>query len=549
MDAPGRYSVWMNNRDIDDETHRQLATMSDAQIQEHFSAELDFGTAGIRGRMGVGTGFMNSYVVRRAAAGLARLLTEQKKERQGVVIAYDTRCNSSDFANAAARTICAAGVRVHIFREPAATPLLCFALVRLGAAAGIVITASHNTSDCNGFKVFDHTGCQLDIQKAAQLAEAMRECSYTPPMQSEESAYNTGMLQSVKPQMIGAFLQAASCRARMTDTETKRRLHIVYTPLHGTGAALVPTLLYGQGYTSLTAVEAQMIPDGRFPTVKTPNPEVPETLEMAIGQARSERADLVLATDPDCDRVCAAAADSSGIWRQITGSELGGLLLDYLSERGKTADPIAITTVVTGGLGPALAAVRGMELRKTLTGFKHIGAELNRMTDSERSRFLLGYEESCGYLIGSTARDKDAATAALVVCEMAAYYKAQGLTLPDRLRQLHVLCGWPLEKTRSISFAGANGGRRMIDLMQRIGRNMSVRQDCCRVLDYRVGIDNLPPADLIRICFSDGSWLAVRPSGTEPRLKLYFSVNASTRQLAQSRLHALETAVEIILQE
>ena len=539
MTAYERYLSWLNNDQMDNGTRIDLAGLTPEAVEDRFYQELEFGTAGLRGVMGSGTNRMNEYVVRRASAGLAAWLNQQGTGARGVVIAWDTRNSSRLFARAAACTLAAAGVPAYLFEVPSATPVLSFAVPFLDAAAGIVVTASHNQAPYNGFKVYDATGCQLPPEAAALVAKKMEDCSYTPPILPEDQARDRGLLRTAGEDVFEAFLDAAAKQARPLDNAAKAALNIVYTPLHGTGANLVPRLLEREDYTGLVLVEAQMTPDGRFPTVKTPNPEEPEAMAMAISQAVDSGADLVLATDPDCDRICAAIPAPEG-FRQLTGAQLGGLLLAYLADQTNwdqsAQQPIVITTVVTGNLGPVLAQARGLELRRVLTGFKYIGEQLNNMTPQEKDRYVLGYEESCGYLVGLHARDKDAAAAALVLCEMAARCKARGETLLDVLTGLYQTYGWQSETTRSAVFPGQDGSKQMKQIMANL-RTGAAKDlpGLTQTLDYGPGLDGLPPTDLMKFLFSDGSWAAVRPSGTEPKLKLYVSGTGRTEDEAQSR--------------
>ena len=541
MTAYERYLSWLNNEQMDKGTRIDLAGLTMDGVEDRFYQELEFGTAGLRGVMGSGTNRMNEYVVRRASAGLAVWLLEQGTGDQGVVIAWDTRNCSLLFARAAACTLAAAGVRAFLFEVPSATPVLSFAVPFLHAAAGIVITASHNQAPYNGFKVYDATGCQLPPEAASRVAKKMEDCSYTPPILPEDDAREQGLIHTAGDEVFQAFLDAAAKQARPLDPEAKAALNIVYTPLHGTGANLVPRLLEREGYTGLGLVEAQMTPDGRFPTVKTPNPEEPEAMALAVAQAMESGADLVLATDPDCDRICAAIPAPEG-FRQLTGAQLGGLMLAYLTDRPdrEQGKLIVITTVVTGNLGPVLAQARGLELRRVLTGFKYIGEQLNNMTPQEKDRYVLGYEESCGYLVGLHARDKDAAAAALILCEMAAHCKSRGKTLLEVLTGLYQTYGWQSETTRSAVFPGQDGSKQMKQIMAALRSGAAKHlPGLTRTLDYGPGLDSLPPTDLMKFLFSDGSWAAVRPSGTEPKLKLYVSGTGKTEEEAQARRQEL----------
>lgn len=544
------YRFWKEGAVFDPETRRSVAALNEEEIAECFESELEFGTGGLRGIMGVGPNRMNRYTVRKATAGLAAYL-KRGSVLPSVVIAHDSRNRSREFAIETACTLCAAGIRVYLFREIAPTPMLSFAVRELHADAGVVITASHNPKEYNGYKVYGPDGCQaIPVITDRLIADIRAVTDLSAILTVKESEARTeGLLLDV-PQSVGErFVQAVIRQvASLTDAE-RQALRIVYTPLHGAGLVPVWAALTSLGY-SVTVVPEQETMDGDFPTVKSPNPEDPAALAMGIALAEQSGADLVLGTDPDSDRVGVAVKCGSE-YRLLTGNQVGALLTDFLirQKRIPGEHPVLVKTIVTGDLGAGIARAHGIDVRETLTGFKYIGEQIGRMERDGSGQFFFGYEESYGYLIGTHARDKDAVVSSVVIAEMAAYWKARGRTLFDILNDLCSEYGYDLDALESFAFEGITGMERIGSLMKQLRKNgKTLFDNVVEQTDYQRGIGDLPKADVLKFRFRDGSWLAVRPSGTEPKIKFYCSVHAKNQDDAKTVMQDLRARIKQIVE-
>lgn len=562
------YQEWLA-ADLPDDLRRELGFLEDREIEERFGRYLSFGTGGLRGEIGAGTNRMNIFTVRRAAAGVARMVSRMEPERirQGVLIAFDTRRKSAEFAEAAALALAAAGIPAVVFDRPVPTPMLSFAVRFCRAAAGIVITASHNPPSDNGFKVYDHTGCQLTPALAETLTADIEAVGneLAVPVMDKEAAVRSGLYHIANGWISEVYLEEVrrlSLDPKLIQSMAES-LHIVYTPLHGTGNRPVRKALAAAGFTRVTVVPEQERPDGAFPTVISPNPEEPEALAPAARLAARLGADLVLATDPDTDRVGVMARSADGSYVRLNGNQVGALLLDYMLRQHQAAgtlpqDGVAVKTIVTSDLGRRIAAHYGVRMIETLTGFKFIGELMERFATKGGGRFLFGYEESCGYVAGDFVRDKDGVQACLLIAEMAAWHLYRGVTLPEALRELHEMYGFFREELVSLEYRGLAGQERMNEIMNRLRREPfaeigGIAVD--KVSDYREGTymdlvrgrtgpTGLPPADVIKFELEDGSWIVFRPSGTEPKLKIYFSVQGEDEQTAAGKLSQLKGAVQ-----
>lgn len=545
MDYKERYNEWLL---FDDDTKQELLKITDEkEIEDRFYKDLAFGTGGMRGIMGAGPNRMNRYTVSRATLGLANYLSEFTKPQKSVVIAYDSRNNSEDFAKCAAEVLAVKGITVYLFDKITPTPVLSFAVRHLGCIAGIVITASHNPKEYNGYKVYDENGCQLVPSLADQVIARVQEITdyRAVPRLDFEVALQSGMIQMVGDEVLDAFLAAVKTQALYTEPS---KLKIVYTPLHGTGNIPVRRIL--QDY-SVSVVKEQAVPDGNFSTVRSPNPEEKDALNLAIEQAKTEAADLVLGTDPDCDRV-GIAVRHNGDYVLLTGNQVGALLADFvLRFKADTLNEKStlVKTIVTNDLGANIGRKYGLQIVETLTGFKYIGDQINRYEKTGEKEFVMGYEESYGYLVGTHARDKDAVVASMLICEMTAYHKNNGKTLVDALEEIYKEYGFYLDALDSFVLQGIDGVQKMNAVLETLrARGASAFPDIETVQDFSEGIGDLPKENVLKYLFRNGSWLAVRPSGTEPKLKVYYSVRGESHEAAAEQLSALREQMKAVVE-
>lgn len=545
MDYKERYNEWLL---FDDDTKQELLKITDEkEIEDRFYKDLAFGTGGMRGIMGAGPNRMNRYTISRATLGLANYLSEFPSPQKSVVIAYDSRNNSEDFAKCAAEVLAVKGITVYLFDKITPTPVLSFAVRHLGCIAGIVITASHNPKEYNGYKVYDENGCQLVPSLADKVIAHVQEITdyRAVPRLDFEVALQSGMIQMVGDEVLDAFLAAVKTQALYTEPS---KLKIVYTPLHGTGNIPVRRIL--QDY-SVSVVKEQAVPDGNFSTVRSPNPEEKDALNLAIEQAKTEAADLVLGTDPDCDRV-GIAVRHNGDYVLLTGNQVGALLADFvLRFKADTLNEKStlVKTIVTNDLGANIGRKYGLQIVETLTGFKYIGDQINRYEKTGEKEFVMGYEESYGYLVGTHARDKDAVVASMLICEMTAYHKNNGKTLVDALEEIYKEYGFYLDALDSFVLQGIDGVQKMNAVLETLrARGASAFPDIETVQDFSEGIGDLPKENVLKYLFRNGSWLAVRPSGTEPKLKVYYSVRGESHEAAAEQLSALREQMKAVVE-
>lgn len=545
MDYKERYNEWLL---FDDDTKQELLKITDEkEIEDRFYKDLAFGTGGMRGIMGAGPNRMNRYTISRATLGLANYLSEFPSPQKSVVIAYDSRNNSEDFAKCAAEVLAVKGITVYLFDKITPTPVLSFAVRHLGCIAGIVITASHNPKEYNGYKVYDENGCQLVPSLADKVIARVQEITdyRAVPRLDFEVALQSGMIQMVGDEVLDAFLDAVKTQALYTEPS---KLKIVYTPLHGTGNIPVRRIL--QDY-SVSVVKEQAVPDGNFSTVRSPNPEEKDALNLAIEQAKTEAADLVLGTDPDCDRV-GIAVRHNGDYVLLTGNQVGALLADFvLRFKADTLNEKStlVKTIVTNDLGANIGRKYGLQIVETLTGFKYIGDQINRYEKTGEKEFVMGYEESYGYLVGTHARDKDAVVASMLICEMTAYHKNNGKTLVDALEEIYKEYGFYLDALDSFVLQGIDGVQKMNAVLDTLrARGTSAFPDVETVQDFSEGIGDLPKENVLKYLFRNGSWLAVRPSGTEPKLKVYYSVRGESHEAAAEQLAALREQMKAVVE-
>lgn len=545
MDYKERYNEWLL---FDDDTKQELLKITDEkEIEDRFYKDLAFGTGGMRGIMGAGPNRMNRYTISRATLGLANYLSDFPTPQKSVVIAYDSRNNSEDFAKCAAEVLAVKGITVYLFDKITPTPVLSFAVRHLGCIAGIVITASHNPKEYNGYKVYDENGCQLVPSLADKVIARVQEITdyRAVPRLDFEVALQSGMIQMVGDEVLDAFLDAVKTQALYTEPS---KLKIVYTPLHGTGNIPVRRIL--KDY-SVSVVKEQAVPDGDFSTVRSPNPEEKDALNLAIEQAKTEAADLVLGTDPDCDRV-GIAVRHNGDYVLLTGNQVGALLADFVlrfKADTRNEKSTLVKTIVTNDLGANIGRKYGLQIVETLTGFKYIGDQINRYEKTGEKEFVMGYEESYGYLVGTHARDKDAVVASMLICEMTAYHKNNGKTLVDALEEIYKEYGYYLDALDSFVLQGIDGVQKMNAVLDALrARGASAFPDVETVQDFSEGIGNLPKENVLKYLFRNGSWLAVRPSGTEPKLKVYYSVRGESHEAAAEQLSALREQMKAVVE-
>lgn len=558
MEYRVRYRQWLDYEALEPDMRAELEAIKDneEEIRDRFCQELTFGTAGLRGKMGVGTNRMNVYTVQRATSGLALYLLStygRDAMQRGVVIAYDNRENSELFAKEAALTLNGFGIRTYVFDRLAPTPELSFAVKYRQSIAGIVITASHNPKEYNGYKVYNEHGCQITGEMAEAILEKIdiyQELAALPVQMSYENAKAMDLYHEIGNAYHQVFQKAVLEQALLHDSAAKENLNIVYTPLHGTGLGPVTAVLDKDGFSAVHVLESQKEPDTQFSTVHSPNPEDKDALQLAIAYAKELDADIVLGTDPDCDRVGIAVKNGDD-YTLLTGNQTGALLVDYVLSRKQMDDKsVVIKTIVTSELGADIAKARGAEVMNVLTGFKYIGEKMIGFEETRDHNFVMGYEESYGYLVGSHAKDKDAVVASMLICEMAAYQKAQGRTLLDRLEELYQEHGYYKDVVDSFTLPGVDGQERIADIMDRLraadagqfgGLAVAERKD------YAEGIDELPKANVLKYFFADGGWMAVRPSGTEPKIKFYYSVKGESMKAAEDKVESLRNAVKELM--
>ena len=558
-----QYNLWCKRATLDPDLTEELKNMSGNEdaINDAFYKDLEFGTGGLRGVIGAGTNRMNVYTVGKATQGLAAYVNSVT-ENGKVAIAYDSRIKSDVFARDAAAILAANGIKVYIYKELMPTPMLSFAVRYLKCDAGIVVTASHNPSKYNGYKAYGNDGCQLGLEAADYVLSIMNSVDIFDGVKriDFEKALAEGKIEYIADDVINAYLDEVAKRRVHTDTDMSK-LNVVYTPLHGTGNKPVRSILKRIGATNVTVVPEQELPDGNFPTAPYPNPEIRQAFECALKLAETLKPDLLLATDPDADRVGIAVPNGEE-YRLFTGNEVGALLLEYVlkgrKENGTLPEkPVAVKTIVTTEVCSKIAQDYGCELRNVLTGFKFIGEQIGLLEkEHAEDRYIFGFEESYGYLAGSYVRDKDAVVASMLICEMVAYYKSKGLSLVDALSNLYDKYGYYYCSQKSFTCEGQAGMKQIAGIMERLATDPPAEIGGLKVdrfdnlnksesLDIESGkiskID-LPKSNVLGFYFADGSSLIVRPSGTEPKIKLYLSAVGATDAEALAEREVLEAA-------
>lgn len=558
LDFRSKYEAWLQDPVIDDDTKQELRKIAGQpqEIEDRFYKDLEFGTGGMRGVIGAGTNRVNRYTIGKASQGLAQyILRKFSGKNPSAVIAYDSRHCSDVFALETALVLAGNGIKAYLFESLRPTPELSFAVRELKASAGVVITASHNPPEYNGFKVYNQTGGQLVPDEADQvIAEVAAIQSFGDIRKADENeAVRAGLLVRIGDDIDRRYADAVTAvspnAAKLSSWAKDYK--VVFTPLHGTGNKPVRMVLEKLGFKDVLTVPEQEHPDPDFSTVASPNPEEHAAFEMARKHAESWGADIIIGTDPDADRMGAAVLNSKGEYVNLTGNQSGAIMLHYLlsqlKEQGKLpANGAVVKTIVTSELGAKVAKSFGLDVYNTLTGFKYIGELMNKFEKTNSNQFLFGYEESYGYLAGTYARDKDAVVAAALICEAGAYYKQQGKSLYDVLQDVYKQHGTHLEELRSLTMKGKAGMEQIRSIMDSWRRSSPASVASLRVvdvLDYTQGIDGLPKENVLKFMLEGGSWFCLRPSGTEPKIKIYFAACGSSRQETESLLQQMEREV------
>lgn len=560
------YSLWCEKAVADPDLQAELAAVKgkDEEINDRFYRNLEFGTAGLRGVIGAGTNRMNVYTVGQATQGLASYLLDEY-ENPAVAIAYDSRIKSTEFAKFAAGVLAANGIKVWFYPELVPTPMLSFAVRELHCKGGIIITASHNPAEYNGYKCYDPEGYQMTDEAAAKTYEFIQKTDMFSGIKTMDfdAAVESGLIEYITDDLVERFYSCVEKCCLSKDITAKTDLRVIYTPLNGTGNKHVRAMLRRIGIKNVSVVKEQELPDGNFPTCPYPNPEIKQVFECAIKMTEHEKADLLLATDPDCDRVGIAVLDG-GEYKLMTGNEVGVLLAEYLLSRRKELgilpeNAVVVKSFVTTDLVDAVAAKYGASVKKLLTGFKYIGEYITELeAKGEADRFVVGMEESYGYLSGIHARDKDAVVASTLICEMAAYYKAKGISLYEKMQEIYKEHGYYLNRVISFEFKGESGMEKMAQIMETL-RNDSLDSiadyKVLSVSDYKKSetVDvatgkkstiDLPKSNVLAYALEKANGVIIRPSGTEPKIKVYFTARGKDKNSAEEIFSALSKDME-----
>ncbi len=570
MDARKTYEFWLEDSYFDEGTKAELRGIAGdvGEIEERFYRDLEFGTGGLRGIIGAGTNRMNIYTVRKATQGLANFILKENAQDKGAAIAFDSRNMSPEFAEEAALCLAANGIKAYIFPSLRPTPMLSFALRELGCTAGIVVTASHNPPEFNGYKVYWEDGAQITFPKDKEIigeVNAITDYGQVKTMDLE-AAKAAGLYQVIGPDMDDKYIAALKKLAIHPEImrEEGKDLKIVYTPLHGTGNLPVRRVLEELGFTNVFVVGEQALPNGDFPTVSYPNPEDKNAFALALKLAKEVDADIVLATDPDADRLGVYAKDSStGEYMSFTGNMSGILILEYILSQRKALGTLpengaVVTTIVSGKMAREITKAYQVDLIETLTGFKYIGEQIKFFEQDHEHEYVFGYEESYGCLVGTHARDKDAVAAVMALCEAAAYCKHQGLTLCDKMKELFEAYGYYKEGLCTVTLKGQDGAKKIAAMMEGIRGNVPKTVGGLSVTqfrDYKADVlmdfvngtktaTGLPNSNVLYFELEEGTWCCIRPSGTEPKIKFYIGVKGADEAAAEEKLAALTESVK-----
>ncbi|SPZ50244.1 Phosphoglucomutase [Sarcina ventriculi] len=568
-----KYNEWISSSTISEEVKEELRAIKDEkEIEDRFYKELEFGTGGLRGIIGAGTNRMNVYTVGKATQGFADFINDTYKGEKAIAIAYDSKNMSKEFAKAAALTLCANDIKVYLYESLRPTPMLSFAVRHLKCKAGIVITASHNPKEYNGYKAYGEDGCQLTDEPAKEVigyVNRVEDYSKIKTM-SEEEALEKGLLVYIGEDVDKAYiesLKSLTIREELVKDHAKD-LKIVYTPIHGSGNVPVRRVLSELGYENVLVVKEQELPNGNFPTAPYPNPENPDVFKIAMEMANKVNADVIFGTDPDCDRIGVVVKDNKGEFRVLTGNQTGMLLVNYvlgsLKELNKLPkNGVVIKTIVTTESVRKMAEAYGVKLIDVLTGFKYIGEKIREFEETGSNEYLIGFEESYGYLFGTFSRDKDAVVASMLIAEMTLYYKKQGKTLYDALVEIYEQYGYFKESLVSVELKGKEGQEkigRCLDLLRADEITEVNGVKVVKSFDYKSSTEkdlianttskiNLPKSNVLKYILEDDSWFVVRPSGTEPKMKVYLAVKGNSLEDADKQTERFKSSVMAIVNE
>ena len=570
MNYKEKYNSWINSDIINEEIKNELRSISDEkEIEDRFYQDLDFGTGGLRGEIGAGSNRMNIYTVAQATQGFANYLNDNFKE-PSVAIAYDSRNMSKEFAQAAALNLCANNIKVYLYESLRPTPVLSYTVRELKCSGGIVVTASHNPKIYNGYKVYDEFGGQVTDEKANIIIDCVKAVDDFSKIKSmdENVALEKGLLNYIGEDVDKLYYEKVKGLTIRTELvkEKASSLNVIYTPIHGSGNVPVRAVLEQLGYSNVKVVKEQEAPDGNFPTASYPNPENPDVFELAVEMAKTEGADIIFGTDPDCDRIGLVVKDSAGEFKVLTGNQTGLLLTHYvlssLKETNKLPqNGVVIKTIVTTEGARSIAEDFDIELMDVLTGFKYIGEKIREFEDAGDKTYLFGFEESYGYLAGNFVRDKDAVIASMLVCEMCLYYKEQGKSLYDALIDLYEKYGYFKETLVSLELKGKEGQEKIASCIEALRNDPISEVDNVKIvtrLDYKLSTEentvnntkttiDLPKSNVLKYILEDGSYFVVRPSGTEPKMKVYLAVKSSSLENAEVDIATFkEKVMEII---
>lgn len=562
MDYREKYEKWLK---FDEETKKELTGLDEKEIEDRFYKELEFGTGGLRGVIGAGTNRMNIYTVRKATQGLANYIKNSGALNPSVAIAFDSRKFSDVFSKEAALVLNANGIKTYIYKELRPTPMLSFAVRRLKATAGIVITASHNPKEYNGYKVYWSDGGQITEEHAEGILNEIGKIDYDDIKTMDfDKAVFEGLYNVIKDKVEDEYIELVKGLAlnKYAIVEMGKELKVIYTPLHGTGNVPVRRVLNELGFENIYVVKEQEKPDSSFSTVKYPNPEEHEVFTRAIEMAKELGADLILGTDPDCDRVGVVVKNNEGEYVVLTGNQTGALLTHYILSQLQRAErmpenPVVIKTIVTTELATKICESFGVEILDVLTGFKYIGEKIKEFEESGDKNYVFGFEESYGYLAGTFARDKDAVVASSLICEMAAYYKSRGMSLYDGMLEIYEKYGYYKEDLKSITLKGIEGSQRIIEIMDMLRNNPPLSVSGIKVVkskDYLLKVEkdfsnseshaiNLPKSNVIQLVLEDGGIITARPSGTEPKIKFYFATVGESLKDAESKIERMKAEI------
>lgn len=574
MDYKQRYLDWLNNDYFDAETKAELKAIEndDKEIQERFYKDLEFGTGGLRGIIGAGTNRMNKYTVGKATQGLANYILKQGEEgkKMGVAISYDSRHMSPEFAEQAALVLNGNGIKAYVFDELRPTPELSFAVRHLGCTAGIMVTASHNPPEYNGYKVYWADGGQVPYPRDEEIINEVNSIENYSDVKTanKQEAQSSGLFNIIGKEIDDEFVKNVKAQSINSDVikQVADTFKIVYTPLHGTGNKPVRRVLEEIGFKNVYVVPEQELPDPEFSTVSYPNPEDPKAFTLAMDLAKKEQADIIVGTDPDADRVGAVVKDSSGEYIILTGNMTGVLLADYILSQKKANETLPkngalVSTIVSTNMTQAIAKYYDVAIYEVLTGFKYIGEKIKEFEQTGSHTFLFGFEESYGCLSGTYARDKDAVVATMLICEMAAFYKTKGMSLYEGLQEVYKKYGYYKETVKSITLKGIEGVQKIKYIMETLRKDSPSEVSGVKVVearDYKASVTKnlmtgkeekieLPVSDVLYYVLEDESWFCIRPSGTEPKIKVYFGVNGNTSEEADDKLTKVSNGLMSII--